>query len=177
MDVLSLIVKATIYFFIAGLALITAIGFAYVVFSIGKLNRKMTEDHKKDRKAEYTKGGIKKAPDVYTWAETLEYLETFNKIRLKYSIFEQFVPVFPLLGILGTVAGLIQQLNDINAMKDALGTSMYTTFLGLLAAIILRVIDAIKVSKSVNEMELYFDAFEQNYQMTREEHEQTNNNI
>ncbi len=172
MEAISLVVKDLIYFFIGGLALATILGFVYVSFQISRIRKRMEEDHKKDKKVQYTKGGIKKAPDVYTWAETLEYLEDFNKIRNVYSIFEQFIPVFPLLGILGTVAGLIQELNDISQMKDALATSMYTTFWGLIAAILLRIIDSIIVSNSVNKMELYFDTFEQNYEMTREEREQ-----
>ena len=95
-------------------------------------------------------------------------MEDFNKIQLKYSIFEQFVPIFPLLGILGTVAGLIQQLGDVDQMRDALALSMSTTFWGLIAAIGLKIVDAIWISKAVNKMGLYFDMYEQNYQMAKD---------
>jgi biopolymer transport protein ExbB/TolQ len=71
---------------------------------------------------------------------------------------------------LGTVAGLIQQLDHIDQMRDALAVSMSTTFLGLIAAVVLKFVDAILVSKNVNSMEMYFDTFEQNYQMARDKH-------
>ena len=71
---------------------------------------------------------------------------------------------------MGTVAGLIQQLDHIDQMRDALAVSMSTTFLGLIAAVVLKFVDAILVSKNVNSMEMYFDTFEQNYQMARDKH-------
>jgi hypothetical protein len=55
-------------------------------------------------------------------------------------------------------------------MRDALAVSMSTTFLGLIAAVVLKFVDAILVSKNVNSMEMYFDTFEQNYQMARDKH-------
>ena len=163
---------SVIIFLIIVLALVTIGGFAYTVLNVTKLKNKMDEDRKKSGgRKEYTGGGIKKEADVYTWEDNLNYLESFNKIRVNYSIFEQFVPIFPLLGILGTVAGLIQRLGDINKMMEALSTSMWTTFWGLIAAILLKIVDAIFVSKPVNNMELFFDMFEQNYQMVKDKHD------
>ena len=104
--------------------------------NITKLKASIDEKHKKNRSTEFTPGGIQKTPDAYTWEEILEYKEEYNKIQLIYQTFEQFVPIFPLLGILGTVAGLIQQLDHIDQMRDALAVSMSTTFLGLIAAVI-----------------------------------------
>jgi len=170
MESLAIIIGHSINGIIIALAVITVAGFAYVVMNISKLQNTIDDKHKKNRSTEFTPGGIKKTPDAYTWEETLEYKEEFNKIQLLYSTFGQFVPIFPLLGILGTVAGLIQQLDNIDQMRDALAVSMSTTFLGLIAAIVLKFADAILVSKTVNKMELYFDNFEQNYQMARDKH-------
>lgn len=170
MESLAIIIGHSINGIIIAFAIITIAGFAYVVMNITKLKTSIDEKHKKNRSTEFTPGGIQKTPDAYTWEETLEYKEEYNKIQLTYSIFEQFVPIFPLLGILGTVAGLIQQLDHIDQMRDALAVSMSTTFLGLIAAIALKIIDAILVSKNVNSMEIYFETFEQNYQMARDKH-------
>ena len=170
MESLAIIIGHSINGIIIGFAIITIAGFAYVVMNISKLKHTIEEKHKKNRSTEFTPGGIQKTPDAYTWEEILEYKETFNKIHLIYNVFEQFVPIFPLLGILGTVAGLIQQLDNIDQMRDALAVSMSTTFLGLIAAVVLKVIDAIFVSKTVNFMDMYFDTFEQNYQMARDKH-------
>ena len=171
MEGLAIFIGQFINWIILGLALITVGGFAFVVFKIGVLNNRMIEDRRKNGgRKDYPEGGYKKNADVYTWEDNLAYLEDFNKIQLKYSVFEQCVPVFPLLGILGTVAGLIQQLGNIDEMKAALTTSMSTTFWGLVAAILLKIIDAVFVSKTVNKMNLYFETFDQNYQMTKDKH-------
>jgi biopolymer transport protein ExbB/TolQ len=74
------------------------------------------------------------------------------------------------LGILGTVAGLIEKLGNIAEMESALSISMGTTFVGLLAAIFLKIIDAVWVNRSINKMTLFFDTFEQNYQMAKDKH-------
>jgi len=170
MESLAIIIGHAINGIIIVLALITIAGFAYVVLNITKLQNLIEEKHKKSRSTEFTPGGIQKTPDAYTWEEVLEYKEGFNKIELIYQTFEQFVPIFPLLGILGTVAGLIQQIDHIDQMRDALGVSMSTTFLGLIAAVVLKFADAILVSKTVTKMEMFFDTFEQNYEMVRDKH-------
>jgi biopolymer transport protein ExbB/TolQ len=170
MESLAIIIGHSINGIIIALAVITIAGFAYVVMNFTKLKASIDEKHKKNRSTEFTPGGIQKTPDAYTWEEILEYKEEYNKIQLIYQTFEQFVPIFPLLGILGTVAGLIQQLDHIDQMRDALAVSMSTTFLGLIAAVVLKFVDAILVSKNVNSMEMYFDTFEQNYQMARDKH-------
>ena len=170
MESLAIIIGHSINGIIIALAVIIIAGFAYVVMNITKLKASIDEKHKKNRSTEFTPGGIQKTPDAYTWEEILEYKEEYNKIQLIYQTFEQFVPIFPLLGILGTVAGLIQQLDHIDQMRDALAVSMSTTFLGLIAAVVLKFVDAILVSKNVNSMEMYFDTFEQNYQMARDKH-------
>jgi len=170
MESLAIIIGNSINGIILFMAIITIAGFAYVVMKITKLQNTIAEKHKKNRSTEFTPGGIKKTPDAYTWEETLEYKEEFNKIQIIYSTFGQLVPIFPLLGILGTVAGLIQQLDDIEKMKEALTLSMSTTFWGLVAAIVLKLADAILVSKTVNKMDQYFEVFEQNYQMAKDKH-------
>ena len=169
MDSLAIIIGNSINGIILALFIITVGGFAFVVMNVTKLKNTIDEKHKKKRSTEFTPGGIQKTPDAYTWEEILEYKEEFNnKVQIIYSVFEQFVPIFPLLGILGTVAGLIQHLDDITKMQEALTLSMSTTFWGLIAAIVLKFTDAILVSKTVNKMELYFDTFEQNYNMAKD---------
>ncbi len=173
MEGLAVFIGSFINWFILGLALITLGGFAYTIINVGKIQKKIETDKKKSGgRKEYTSGGIKKEADVYTWEDNLDNLELFNKVQLRYSIFEQFIPIFPLLGILGTVAGLIQQLGNVEQMRDALAVSMSTTFWGLIAAIVLKIVDAIWVSKVVNQMVLYFETYEQNYQMVKDKYEQ-----
>ena len=112
--------------------------------------------------------GYKQAPVVYDWESIKQSWDKYNEIHGIYSIYEQFIPVFPLLGILGTVSGLIMQLDDVSRMREALSVSMYTTFLGLVFAIFLRLLDAWTAGKLINKMELDFEAAAQNYQIAME---------
>lgn len=177
MEELAVFFGLSINWIILFLVLFTIGGFAYTVLRVEKLKNSMDEERRKSGgRKEYTEGGIKKEADVYTWEDVLVNLEKFNKIRLSYSMFEQFVPVFPLLGILGTVAGLIKQLGNVDQMREALSLSMSTTFWGLIAAIGLKLIDAIFVKKSVSGMSMQFDLFEQNYQMVKDKHIQEEEN-
>lgn len=173
MEKLAIIIGNSINFIIAGLAIVTLGGFVYVLFRLAKLDSDI-ESEKKGGRKDYVDGGIKKNPDAITWEDTLEHVGVFNSIQLTYSIFEQFVPVFPLLGILGTVAGLIQQLDNVSEMRNALALSMSTTFWGLIAAILLKIIDAVWVSKAINKMGLYFDFYEQNYNMVKDKNNMKN---
>lgn len=175
MGKLAIVIGGSINWIILILGLITLAGFIWVVMEVDKLHKKMDEDHRKSRgRVDYTSGGFQRNPDTYTWEDTQVYLEDFNKILMKYDMFGQFVPIFPLLGILGTVAGLIEKLSDISEMQAALSTSMSTTFFGLIAAIVLKLVDALLVSRRINERSLYFDTFEQNYRIARDKHLQEN---
>ncbi len=177
MENLAVVIGSSINWIILALAIITFGGFIYTYIRVGKIQNKIDADSKKSggRKV-YTGNGIMKEADVYSWEDILNNLETFNNVQIRYSIYEQFVPVFPLLGILGTVAGLIMQLGNIDQMREALALSMSTTFWGLIAAISLKIVDAIWISTAVNKMSLEFDSFEQNYQMVKDKFEQENEN-
>lgn len=173
MNGLATVIGGSINWIIAVLGIITLGGFVWVITGINKLNTKIREEERKHKgRVDYTPTGFQRNPDTYTWEDTLAYRDDFNKILVKYDIFAQLVPIFPLLGILGTVSGLIQKLGDIGTMQAALGTAMSTTFFGLVAAILLKIIDAVTVSRHINEMNLYFDTFEQNYNLARDRHSQ-----
>ena len=116
------------------------------------------------------KKSLEEDPDATNLGRNLDFLDEFNQIRINYSVLEQIIPIFPLLGILGTVAGLIPMLGkeDISAMWGEMGTSMYTTFYGLVAAIVLKFYDALVVGKNINKMAVSFDMFDQSYQMAKD---------
>lgn len=159
-----------IYFSIGVLGLIAAGCFISVVKSVNSIEEELEEKRKKKTRKKYAKGGVQTISDPDTWEETYDLMKEFSKPRITYSTAEQLIPVFPLLGILGTVLGIIVQLNakDIDSIFDSLGTSMWTTLAGLAAAIILRLVDALFVSKKVTELEIRFDMYEQDYQMFKD---------
>lgn len=96
--------------------------------------------------------------------DTVRGLEKkFNEISLRHAVYVQLIPLFPLFGILGTVAGLIFQVNDISQFKgqiSSLNLSLYSTFWGLVFAIILKMIDALLPSRTINAIELMFDDYD-----------------
>ncbi len=134
-----------------------------------KLKNNYDKDVKTKRgKKEHVSGGYVEMPNPERWEDVLRYEEDFSKLQGGYQIWEQIIPLFPLAGLLGTVLGLIGQLGDSVAMMTSLANAMYTTMFGILASIILKVIDAIYVGKLANELTSAFDIYERNYRMTQD---------
>lgn len=86
----------------------------------------------------------------------------FNHVCSWHDILVQFIPIFPLLGILGTVAGLMLEVQsgDIVSMLGSLNTALDTTFWGLFFAIILKAIEALLNSQMINSVEVMLDDFD-----------------
>lgn len=101
--------------------------------------------------------------DAAITPDTIRVYETdFNKSKAVYQIFVQLISVFPLLGILGTVAGLMQGVTggDINNMLDSLNLALTSTFWGLICAIGLKFLDAVYGSRIITDVEVMLDDFE-----------------
>ncbi|MCQ2537545.1 MAG: MotA/TolQ/ExbB proton channel family protein [Lachnospiraceae bacterium] len=98
--------------------------------------------------------------DVYT-PDTIRTLETnYNKTCANHNIILHIIPIFTLLGILGTVCGFIQQLNAagdsasiITSIMDSLKTAFNSTFYGLIATIVLQIVDAASASRIIDEID------------------------
>ena len=113
--------------------------------------------NKKTKEVEDQSDSEKVTPD------TIRELQTeFNKTVSWHEAFSQLIPVFPLFGILGTVAGLITQLSSKNldtifgSLKFALGS----TFFGLIVAIILKILDSLCSARIINETEIILDDYD-----------------
>lgn len=92
--------------------------------------------------------------------------DTFNECCSHYATVSHLIPLFPLLGILGTVAGLYRQVSTMDAamIYDALDTALSTTLWGLLAAVILKFAEALFVMKRINEIDAVFESYDIRYQ-------------
>ena len=90
------------------------------------------------------------------------YENEFNKTCSLHSVLIQIIPIFPLLGILGTVAGLMLELqsNDIAGMMDSLDVALETTLLGLIFAIGLKIIEAIFPSRIIFNVEVMLNNYD-----------------
>lgn len=173
MKTLAILIGSCINWVIFIFAIVTLGGLIFVAKETMDLKKKIDDDQKKNRTTKLRKDGIETTPDAYTWESVLAYEDEFNQTKIRYSLFGQFIPIFPLLGILGTVAGMIQQLDaGIDEMKMAVTVSMSTTFWGLIAAIVLKFVDALFTSKEILKMDNFFDTFDQKYQMAKDKYDQ-----
>lgn len=95
--------------------------------------------------------------------DTIRKYETeFNKKCSWHGVLVQCIPVFPLFGILGTVAGLMLELQagNIDAMMQSLDVALETTFWGLLFAILLKVVEAVFSARIISDVEVMLDDFD-----------------
>ena len=82
----------------------------------------------------------------------------FSVAYANYVTCGQLTSLLPLLGILGTVAGLIASsgTTDMSQMISGLGTAMWTTLCGLVASIGLKALDAVLLGRLVNLIDAKF---------------------
>lgn len=83
----------------------------------------------------------------------------FSVAYANYVTCGQLTSLLPLLGILGTVAGLIASsgTTDMSQMISGLGTAMWTTLCGLVASIGLKALDAVLLGRLVNLIDAKFN--------------------
>ena len=106
--------------------------------------------------------------------DKLDALRTrFDTAYADYVSLSQQISLFPLLGILGTVAGLIAGSRgaDIDQLVGGLGTAMLTTLLGLIFSIAYKWCDAHWLGRTVNLIDARFSEADAaiSRQMLREE--------
>lgn len=103
----------------------------------------------------------------YHWDKLEEYKKKYFETYANYVSVSQMIALFPLMGILGTVVGLILggEIADIESITSGLKTAMWTTFAGLLASIILKFYDARSPGKKVNIVEGKFSIAEEAFHM------------
>lgn len=82
----------------------------------------------------------------------------FSVAYANYVTGGQLIALLPLLGIFGTVLGLILSsgTSDISQMVAGLGTAMWTTLLGLIFSIGLKAYDAVCIGRTVNLIDARF---------------------
>ncbi len=90
-----------------------------------------------------------------------QYERDFNKACALHSVYSQLIPIFPLMGILGTVAGLLlgMSTSEMEGIKEAIKTALDSTFIGLVFAILLKFVDAVFPSRIIEDVEVLLDDY------------------
>lgn len=124
----------------------------------GALNRKIsrTKISKKTKEMKEEESEEKITPETIR-----NYEKDFNRTCSWYQVFSQMVPLFPLFGILGTVSGLMQQVNaqDIEGIFEALETALGTTVWGLIWAIGLKALVVIWPARIIHDTGVMLDDY------------------
>ncbi len=92
---------------------------------------------------------------VYDLADIENNRRDFNTAYADYVRNGQLIALLPLMGILGTVIGLITGTGaaDIDGLVAGLGTAMWTTAIGLVFSIVLKLADAVFIGVLVNAID------------------------
>lgn len=151
---------------ICGLALLVAMFMNYNKLSsqkerIGEILDRRNKKYRKNKDTQELEEEDDESSSV-TPDTIRNYENTFNELCSLHNAFSQLIPVFPLLGVLGTVSGLIlnAKAGNTEQMLTSLNTALYTTFFGLISAIILKVFDTLFPSKTINDVEVMLDDFD-----------------
>ena len=102
----------------------------------------------------------------------------YFKEYASYVVCSQLIAIFPLLGILGTVWGLVMGGIDADMILEGLATALYTTLAGLIASIFLKFFDAVFVGRMINLIDAEFEKADAiiNRQIIRAEIRSASNN-
>lgn len=84
--------------------------------------------------------------------------KNFNEESAHYISWVQTISLFPLLGLLGTVIGLLRGLGSLtdqnfDVLYSSLSTALSSTLIGILCAIVLKIVATFGPSRIANEIE------------------------
>lgn len=82
----------------------------------------------------------------------------FDQICVDCDTLSQLIPLFPTMGILGTVAGLMKQVSaeGLEQMTDSIGLALSTTCVAMLITLVLKFIMTVQIGKKVSEIEVKY---------------------
>lgn len=114
---------------------------------------------KLDSKGNVTEYERKTAADIDT---VHAYENSYNESRAVFETMSQLIPVFPLMGILGTVAGIMSQTtaSDSTAIVGSLNVALSSTFYGLIASIVLKLVITLLNGRIISAVDNMLDAYE-----------------
>lgn len=142
--------KDTWWILLIGFAVLVAMVFlCIIIHRHHKDIRNDCFDKPKDPKAENSERGSYKWKKDIDEDEMRKHYDTFNKHCAWYNVCTQAIPLFPLMGVLGTVLGLVGQVNagtNAEEIFGSLGLALNTTITGIVVSLILKGVDLLFLS-------------------------------
>jgi len=97
-----------------------------------------------------------------------ELRDRFENAQKWYTAFSMLIQIFPLMGILGTVAGLFRSIALEQEIYVGVQFALATTIYGLIFAILFKIVDTLYVALLINRIEEGFDRYEKDYRIENE---------
>ncbi len=154
---------------------------AVIIFNkLGKAEKKMQEiSDRVDKAYKDTTGKFKKNSKGNLERTNIEEIERddyeplrskFNAQLIEYNAYANLISILPLMGLLGTIMGLIPGLmwvknGDFDHLYSSLSTALTSTFVGLVGSIVLKSYVSLKIGKIVNKVEIGFAEIDRLYEI------------
>ena len=97
------------------------------------------------------------------YAEFEQVRNNYQKSESIYNVYTQIIQIFPLLGILGTVAGLYLAVSSGENLYHGVGFALSSTIYGLIATIFYKIIDIILETFIILPIEEGMENFEKDF--------------
>ena len=104
-----------------------------------------------------------------SWGDLKTFLKEYENVQSWYAAFSMLIQLFPLLGILGTVAGLFIALNSGSDIYEGVGFALSSTVLGIILAVVFKVLELILESVFVLRIEEEVSRYEKEYNIFRDD--------
>lgn len=152
----------------------------YIRYKLGSAGRSLKDISKqvdkafKDTPGKFRRnsmGNLERTDTVVIERDDHEPLRTkFNAQFVEYNAYANMISVLPLLGLLGTVMGLIPGLmwiksGDFDHLYSSLSTALTSTWVGLVTSIWLKAVVSLKIGKLVNKVEIGFSEIDRLYEI------------
>ena len=110
--------------------------------------------------------------------QNMDYHRDLDVLQDKYEdaqkvhmIFAQVIPVFPLLGLLGTVFGLYSSLVTTNNMNEHVALALSSTLVGLSCSIFFKGINIVFTAGPISKIENGLERYKEEYAINNENRE------
>lgn len=107
------------------------------------------------------------------------FRSNYQNDKVPFDTYSLFIQVFPLLGILGTVAGLYIAMNEntntgMAALYDGVGFALTSTVWGIIAAVVLKSVEIIITARCTNYIDESIDRYMEKYRANNEKAQEGN---